>query len=272
MTAPDSAFAVQPAIRRPWRDYLDALVPLRPDLHRYCCRLTGNVWDGEDLVQDTLLRVFALLGKIDANLEDPRAYLLRTATHLWIDRMRRRGRERALLEAERADAVAGRTGDDPSRAPAVREAAGALLERLPPRERAAVLLKDVFDLSLEEIAAMLQTSVGAVKAALHRGRGRLEDDETPATAKPSAALVDRFMTALAAKDLATLEAICSSDVTIELVGGAEMDGFTVGRMFFEHAHLCCRSSASAPTRTGSSRPTRASPWCSASARSTASKG
>jgi RNA polymerase sigma-70 factor (ECF subfamily) len=236
MSAPDSAFAVQPAVRRPWRDYLDALVPLRPDLHRYCCRLTGNVWDGEDLVQDTLLRVFGLLGKIDADLAEPRAYLLRTATHLWIDRMRRRGRERALLAAEGA-AASHRAFDDPDRSSAVRDAAGALLERLPPRERAAVLLKDVFDLSLEEIAAMLHTSVGAVKSALHRGRERLDADEPVATAKPSAATVERFLTALAAKDLAALEAICSADVTIELVGGAELEGFAIGRTFFEHAHF-----------------------------------
>src|SRR5512147_2204947 len=116
MTEPESnpAFQVQADVRGPWRRYLDALAPLRPDLHRYCCRLTGNVWDGEDLVQDTLLRVFGLLGKIDANLENPRAYLLRTATHLWIDRMRRRARERDLLAAERADALASASDLDPS--------------------------------------------------------------------------------------------------------------------------------------------------------------
>jgi len=237
--APDPTFAVQAAVRRPWRDYLDALVPLRPDLHRYCCRLAGNVWDGEDLVQDTLLRVFGLLGKVDADLERPRAYLLRTATHLWIDRMRRTTRERELLAAERADALATRADADPAQAAAVREAAGAMLERLAPRERAAVLLKDVLDLSLEEIAAMLKTSVGAVKAALHRGRGRLAEapDEGADRAAPSRAIVDRFVAALAAKDLATLEAICSSDVTAELVGGAELETFARSRGFFEHAHF-----------------------------------
>lgn len=66
------AFKAQKRIRGPWRRYLDALAPLRPDLHRYCCRLTGNVWDGEDLVQDTLIRVFSMLGKTDVQLENPR--------------------------------------------------------------------------------------------------------------------------------------------------------------------------------------------------------
>src|SRR5262249_3402664 len=54
-------FRGQRAVRGPWRAYIDGLAELRPALHRYCVRLTGNVWDGEDLVQDTLLRVFALL-------------------------------------------------------------------------------------------------------------------------------------------------------------------------------------------------------------------
>lgn len=96
----EMAFDVQGGVRRPWRQYLDSLTALRPEVHRYCCRLTGNVWDGEDLLQDTLVRVFSLLGKSDAN---PRAYLVRTATDLWIDRVRRAAREQAALQLERAE-------------------------------------------------------------------------------------------------------------------------------------------------------------------------
>jgi hypothetical protein len=57
-------FGVQRAVRGPWRRYVDQLEEHRPAPapHAYCRRLTGNVWDGEDLVQDTLLRVFSLLG------------------------------------------------------------------------------------------------------------------------------------------------------------------------------------------------------------------
>jgi RNA polymerase sigma-70 factor (ECF subfamily) len=240
MAEPESAFAVQPQVRAPWRRYLDALAPLRGDLHRYCCRLTGNVWDGEDLAQDALVRVFGLLGKIDADLESPRAYLIRTATHLWIDRMRRRGRERALLEAERVEAPSPPAGHDPARSTDVRDAAGELLQRLAPRERAAVLLADVFDLSLEETASILKTTVGAVKQALHRGRGRLEGADRDAGAAgpfPSRELVERFVKALGAKDLEGLRALCSADLTVELVGGAEMESFERSRVFFEHAHM-----------------------------------
>jgi RNA polymerase sigma-70 factor (ECF subfamily) len=248
MADPASPFAVQKDVRVPWRKYLDELAPLRPELHRYCVRLTGNVWDGEDLVQEALLRVFGQLGKLDADLErleHPRAYLARTATRIWIDQRRRAARERELLELERREGERGAAASesqvgDPRRAPEVREAAGQLLSQLAPRERAAVLMKDVLDLSLEETAAVLHTTVAAVKAALQRGRGRLDDAERstpPAGPLPPRALVERFLHALSAKDLETLKAICTSDLCVELVGGVDMDGFERTRMFFEHAHF-----------------------------------
>jgi RNA polymerase sigma-70 factor (ECF subfamily) len=236
----DSAFSVQAQIRAPWRRYLDTLSPLRPALHRYCSRLTGNVWDGEDLAQDTLMRVFSLLGKIDADLENPRGYLIRTATNLWIDRTRRTALERAFVAEERAGAAPAAAPHDPARVAEVREAASELLSRLAPQERAAVLLKEVFDLSLEETASVLKTSVGAVKAALHRGRGRLHtaDRDTPvAGPPPSRELVERFVKALGAKDIEGLRAICSADLSVELVGGAEADGFERNKTFFQHAHM-----------------------------------
>ena len=205
----DSPFSVQAQVRAPWRSYPDSLAPLRPSLHRYCSRLTGNVWDGEDLAQDTLMRVFSLLGKIDADLENPRAYLIRTATNLWIDRTRRRTLEREFAAGERAGAASAPNPHGPAHATEVREAASELLARLAPQERAAVLLKEVFDLSLEETASVLKTSVGAVKAALHRGRGRLEraDRETKvAGPAPSRQLVEQFVKALGAKDVDGLRA------------------------------------------------------------------
>jgi len=248
MAESESPFAVQKDVRLPWRKYLDELAPLRPQLHRYCVRLTGNVWDGEDLVQEALLRVFGQLGKFDAELErleQPRAYLARTATRIWIDQRRRVAREREVLEVERQEgeremAVSESKAGDPARAPEVREAAGRLLGQLAPRERAAVLMKDVLDLSLEETARVLHTTIPAVKSALQRGRGRLEDAEQstrPATPAPPHALVERFLRAMSEKDLATLQAICSSDLCVELVGGVDMDGFERARPFFEHAHF-----------------------------------
>jgi RNA polymerase sigma-70 factor (ECF subfamily) len=226
-------FANQAAVRGPWRRYLDSLAQYRPDLHRYCRRLTGNVWDGEDLMQDTLVRVFSMLGKIDADLENPRAYLIRTATNLWIDRMRRAAKEKAILALELPEDAA-----QPDTTAEHREAAKSLFQSLHPQEREAILMKDVFDLSLEETAAMLRTSVGAVKSALNRGRGRLEAKRPIAGFDaPPPEIVEKFMVALRDKDMETMRALCVDDLTIELVGGAQGDGWEANRNFFSHAHM-----------------------------------
>jgi len=230
------AFSVQTDVRGPWRRYLDALAPLRPALHRYCCKLTGNVWDGEDLMQDALLRVFGLLGKIDADLDNPKAYFIRTATHLWIDEQRRTARHRAWTARQVDEGAANANAEY---ATELREAASALLERLPPRERAAVLLREVLDLSAQDSAALLQVSEGAVKAALHRGRERLQVETAAefAADAPPVELVERFLDALSRNDLPILQAICSSDLSVELVGGARMDSFEQSKTFFGHAHM-----------------------------------
>src|SRR5262245_41253998 len=157
-------FSMQRSVRRPWRRYVDQLTEHRAALHGYCCRLTGNVWDGEDLVQDTLIRVFSLLGKTDAKLENPKAYLIRTAANLWIDRVRRSAREQAAMALEQAEPATVPSYDSTDG----RVAAKTLFQTLHPQERAALLMKDVLDLSLEETAAILRTSVGAVKSALSR--------------------------------------------------------------------------------------------------------
>lgn len=200
--------ALRDDTRTAWHVYLDSLNAFRPDLFRYCRKLTGDVWDAEDLAHDTLIRGFATLGIVHRDIERPRAYLLRIATNLWIDRVRRRALEESVLAAE--DGALPRPADPaarPDRAVDLREAGAALMERLTPQERAAVVLKDVFDLSLEETAAVLATSPGAVKTALHRGRGRLREEAPRAgrrrrTASPE--LVDRFMDRLDARDLPAL--------------------------------------------------------------------
>jgi len=227
-------FAEQANVRGPWRRFLDAFAPLRPSLHRYCVQLTGNVWDGEDLMQDTLLRVFGYLGKIDRDLDHPRAYFIRTATHLWIDQIRRADRHRSWLQ------TATEPTDDalPERATEVAQASEALLSSFAPRERAAVLLCDVLEYTAAEAAATLQVSDGAVKAALHRARTRRDHNSAGVmhAASPPKALVERFLAALANNDMDTMQSICAHDLTVELVGGARGDDFESSRSFFAHAH------------------------------------
>jgi RNA polymerase sigma-70 factor (ECF subfamily) len=114
--------------------------------------------------------------------------------------------------------VAGNPGHDSDD---VRQAGAAFLERLAPRERAALLLKDVFDMTLEETAGVLGTTTGAVKSALHRGRSRLRDADSPrprALAPASAELVDRFVERYNARDLQGLLALMLDSASIELFG------------------------------------------------------
>jgi len=197
-------------VRQTWHRFLQRTESARPDLHRYCRSLTGSVWDAEDLVQDTLLRAFAKLGEYSNPIENPKAYLFRIATNLWVDRFRR-----AEMVAPEAPAAIS----NPEQSAEVRDAAKRLMGLLPPQERAAVVLKDVFDFRLEEIATILQTTVGAIKAALHRGREKLAATSPPrAVSRVSEALLDQFVEAFNARDLDRLTALLRADAIDEVAG------------------------------------------------------
>jgi len=234
----DNAFKVQPGVRLVWRNYLDQLEPIRPELHRYCVSLTGNVWDGEDLLQDAIIRVFSQLGKHDNALENPRAYLIRTTTNLWIDRIRRFEREQAIM----TQMVVENSHQNSERRPDARiedrDAVTRLFQELSPKERAAVLMKDILDLSAAESAAVLQTSVSAVKSSLNRGRDRLAQRRPKLGLNlPPRNIIEAFLKALQEVDIETLRVLCSEDLSGDIVGGVEMSSFDQIKPVFEHAHF-----------------------------------
>jgi RNA polymerase sigma-70 factor (ECF subfamily) len=224
MTAPMTNETAR-TMRALWFDYLDAVEPVRSKLHAFCMKLTGTVWDAEDLVQDTLLRGFGSMGRCDMSpppfengsggrwFDKPQAYLSQIATNLWIDRWRRSRRDARLAAAE---------APPESPAPLVTRSAGAaLFEHAAPQERAAIVLKDVFDFTLEEIAAMLSTTPGAIRAALHRGRGKLHEARgaMPSRNDPaSVALIDRFISAFNERDMNAIIALLLDSVTYEPQG------------------------------------------------------
>lgn len=149
--------------------FLETVTHLRPSLHRYCARMTGSVLDGEDVVQDALFQAYRKLDTFD-DAKPLAPWLFRIAHNRCIDFLRRRG----VRESAEAEAVASGIVEpvDPPGA-ALGRAVEHLVLSLPPKERACVLLKDVLDYSLEEIAELVDSNVGAVKAALHRGRSKL---------------------------------------------------------------------------------------------------
>ncbi len=213
--------------RAAWYRYIGLLEPIRPGLHRYCRKLTGDLFDAEDLVQDTLLRGFATMGSVHRHIENPSAYLVRIATHLWVDALRRRELERAARGAAPPPEAGAR-----HRAGEARDAGAALLQLLPPQERAAFVMKEVFEMTAREIADVLATTVGAVKAALHRGRGRLreaQDGIGSPRPRPSAALVERFVECMRAADLDGLLALMLDGASIEVPGSL----LEIGRDQFE---------------------------------------
>ena len=209
-------------LRAAWHGFVDAMIPLRPVLHVYCRRLTATIWDAEDLVQDTLLRAFAYWGVTYPAIADPKSYLFRIATNLWIDGLRRQrlheNYERAEARNSIADAPASASPDFTTQ---VREAGAQLMRSLPPQERAAIVLKEAFDMSIDEIAQVLSTTPGAVKAALHRGRERLRAEPPSFTRpQPSPAVLDAFIDRFNAQDVAGLVALMLETGSAENVGNS----------------------------------------------------
>jgi RNA polymerase sigma-70 factor (ECF subfamily) len=163
--------------------FLETITHLRPSLHRYCSRMTGSVMDGEDIVQDALFQAYRKLDTFD-DARPLTPWLFRIAHNRCIDFLRRREvRQDAEEAAAEPDSVA--PFDPPGLI--LNQAVERLVLALPPKERACVLLKDVFDYSLEEIAELVDSTVGGVKAALNRGRSKLPslaEQATPPSANP----------------------------------------------------------------------------------------
>jgi len=194
-----------------WHRFVETFEPLRPDLYQYCRALTRNAWDAEDLVQDTLARGLVTLGCLFQEIENPRAWLFRVASNLWIDRQRRKREELSPdgppdVPAPHADYIE------------TRDSGLTLIGTLSPQERAAVLLKDVFEFTLEETAAVLATTPGAIKAALHRGRGKLAEREPIERGTVSSAVLDAFCDAFNARDIDRLVDLMLETTTAEIVG------------------------------------------------------
>src|SRR5258708_7097587 len=156
------------------RAFLASVDGLRPKLHRFCTRMCGSPLDGEDVVQEALALAFFKLASLrDASRLE--AWLFRIAHNQCLSFLRRQNAEdMELMSSDGVEAMPDRAieedefADEP-----VDEALATLVSTLPPMERACVLLKDILDYRLGDIAEVVDSTVGGVKAALHRGRGKL---------------------------------------------------------------------------------------------------
>jgi len=146
---------------------------LRPQLHRYCARLTGSVIEGEDIVQDTLAKAFYAMSMMP-EVPPLRPWLFRIAHNAALDFLKSHGHKYTEARDD-LDDIVGSGGADDRADPSVLRAALSRFLVLPVSQRSAVILKDVLGHSLEDTAETMNTTVPAVKAALSRGRAKLRE-------------------------------------------------------------------------------------------------
>jgi RNA polymerase sigma-70 factor (ECF subfamily) len=197
--------------------FLETVSQIRPRLHRYCARMTGSVLDGEDIVQDALFEAYRKLDQFDDSRRlSP--WLFRIAHNRCIDFLRHRRAGREAVASVATSEV--RMPTEPAIL-GIGKAVERLVLTLPPKERACVLLKDVFDYTLEEIAELVDSTVGGVKAALNRGRSKLAASPGPVksslTADPDLArvlhlYVERFNN----RDWNSLRELISADARLRV--------------------------------------------------------
>jgi RNA polymerase sigma factor (sigma-70 family) len=216
---------------------------LRPELHRYCARLMGSAIDGEDVVQDALTNALVAVDELQ-DVRTLRGWLFRIAHNRALDLLRSRA-IRAAEPMEAADHVADEAAPDPvemmMRQDAIRTAVSRFTE-LPILQRSVLILKDVLDEPLADIAALLDLSVDSVKAHLARGRARLSAINAVADVQPAVRLtsdaVARYVALFNRRDWDGLRALLADDVRLNQsthpvrVGSAD-----VGMFFSIYAKL-----------------------------------
>jgi RNA polymerase sigma-70 factor (TIGR02960 family) len=223
----------------------------RSELHIHCYRILGSVQDAEDLVQETLLAAWRGLDRFEGRAS-LRTWLYTIATNRCLNALRDRGRRLPDLPAPPAEApeppepsrmrepiwlepypdpllegVVDRSHDPHARYE-VREAIGlafvAGLQRLPPRQRAVLVLRDVLGFRAREVAEMLDVSEASVTSALHRARSTLDSDRagrgreqaTLPDSREERALVARFAEAFESGDIEGVVSLLTDDAWLTM--------------------------------------------------------
>ncbi|MGG6312891.1 RNA polymerase sigma factor [Paenibacillus macerans] len=137
-------------------------------LRSYCRSLAGSAWEGDDLAQDTWLKIWSVMRNKGQEFHLTRTYLYQTARHAWIDR----GRKKTLpVQPALVDELPQQHIDSAL----LWTAMETLVGQLAPIQRTALLLIDIMQYTAAEAAELVQSTEGAVKAALHRARVKLRD-------------------------------------------------------------------------------------------------
>lgn len=160
-------------------------------IYNLCYRMLGEAGEAEDAAQETFLRAYSQLASYDAG-RSFKTWLFSIANHHCIDRLRKRRLTWLSLDDDLPPHPAlQEQAPGPEEASVRREQTEmmqALLAKLPPDDRAVVVLRYWYDLSYEEMAEATHTTVSAVKSRLHRARGHLGEHMTARARAPRSAV------------------------------------------------------------------------------------
>jgi RNA polymerase sigma-70 factor (ECF subfamily) len=217
------------------------LAGMRPKLHRYCARMVGSVIDGEDVLQDALIKAMGALQSVTP-VVNSEGWLFRIAHNTALDFLRRRNRQAALHSAEEVEMIADQLDDLESQIAAT---SLRTFMRLPVAQRSSVILMDVLGCSLAEVCDIMDFSLPAVKAALHRGRTQLrefaeEPDDAPQLGLSEAdrTRLNAYVGHFNARDFDAIRAMIADDVRLELVNRTRLKGKAeVSRYFGNYSKI-----------------------------------
>lgn len=226
--------SLQQSIAQSRKEFVREMAGIRPRLHKFCTRMCGSPFDGEDVVQEVLADAFYNL----TSLKDQskfESWLFRIAYNRCIDFLRRTRSQTESVESLDETELPAVADDGTELALPTDEALAALVGQLPPKERAALVLKEVLDYSLSETAEVIDSTVGGTKAALHRARAKLK--AMPVIRPPTLLDADqqRLFAAYAdcfnRRDWAALGLLVRADARLEIVGEARGDMAILGATY-----------------------------------------
>jgi RNA polymerase sigma factor (sigma-70 family) len=204
-------------------EFEDRLKALRPRLHRYCARMTGSAINGEDVLQDTLVK--ALYARAQgAAVDNLEGWLFRIAHNASLDFLRERSRNTVVALTEDIEAAPLPEAD-------IVAISFRTFLRLPELQRCAVILKDVLGHSLDEIAGIAECSPTAAKSALQRGRVALrrlaqapDDTRLPLMSDPDRRKITAYVDLFRGGDFDAIRAMLADDVKLDLVNRLRLEG------------------------------------------------
>lgn len=228
----------QPADPEQIRATFEALmIDIRPELHRYATRMTGSVIDGEDVVQEALIKANDSLDLLTSNA-NLRGWLFRITHNKAIDHLRRHRNEPLELLDE---LPMSEEADLPLEEKELATVALSVFLQLTPRQRSCVIFKDVLGYSLAEISELINATVPEIKATLHRGRARLRelaqtgDVNTPRLDEHQRDLLARYVDRFNALDFEAVRDLLADEVQLDVMGRAKMKGIAkVSETYFNN--------------------------------------